>query len=687
MKGLSTGAFKLLRVALLLALVTGCATRMGPLPVDEDVSDLEPMIALEALRDDTRFYVRYRQGDQLRFSGGSWRGALEPDAGGEASNYTAPALTPLEYHRLLPWDALPEEAVDLPILGVEQWHLLRDRMLSNAVPAAGAGLVIDFGRAEYFLYYDEQGAFQVSRLLDKPADYRVQEVVPFDDFIRRGRPVLEAFLVEQGITQREFILNTGDVGPYSLPFIYVNTQRRRLAFIRNVPLGAAASSSLPGLRGGQALTHMLHSHLTGLAVRPVSSMYRLFFLLTDTTVATLRFDWATGLSGRPVPPVVESPPMDLEQWERDLDGISGRPTSKGTVNFLVDGEAYFIRLIDSVSAAQESVDLQTYIFDNDDYAVKIAELLKRRSNEGIEVRVLLDGLGTIAGTMADAESLPEEHEPPASVRLFLQEDSQVRVRQKANPWFTGDHVKATIVDRQTAFVGGMNIGREYRYDWHDLMLEIRGPLVDKIRREFHLAWGQAGPLGDLGYVIAQMTPTLRAAEDEGYPLRLLLTGPGNYEIYRAQLEAIRRAQSYVYVQNAYLTDDRVLRELVLARRRGVDVRVVIPLETDHGPISRSNVLAINLMLEHGIRVYLYPGFSHVKAAIYDGWVCVGSANFDRLSFRLNRELNIASSDPAVAKQLLERLFEPDFAVSPELLEPVPQQWLDHLVEIVGDYLY
>jgi len=93
------------------------------------------------------------------------------------------------------------------------------------------------------------------------------------------------------------------------------------------------------------------------------------------------------------------------------------------------------------------------------------------------------------------------------------------------------------------------------------------------------------------------------------------------------------------------------------------------------------------MLEHGIRVYIYPGFSHVKAAIYDGWVCVGSANFDRLSLRINRELNIASSDPTIAGQLLERLFVPDFLGSPELTEPIPERWIDHLVEIVSDFLY
>ena len=93
------------------------------------------------------------------------------------------------------------------------------------------------------------------------------------------------------------------------------------------------------------------------------------------------------------------------------------------------------------------------------------------------------------------------------------------------------------------------------------------------------------------------------------------------------------------------------------------------------------------MIENGVRVFIYPGFSHVKAAIYDGWACVGSANFDRLSLRINRELNIASSDPDIAAALNAELFEPDFERSAELTKPLPERWADPLVELLGDYVY
>ncbi len=683
-------AVTLVVVAALL-LLGGCASTKPPPSVLDDsaVNESLSMIALEGYRDDTNFFIKYQMGERVFYGGGNWRDRVEliEDPAPAPENYAVPTLVPIQYRQSEPWEALPEDRVEIPIFPVEQWRRLRNQMLRSVVPGDGNGIVVDFGHAEYFLYYDREGVFQATRVQDKPANYHVQAVLRFDEFMRGGRPILRRFLRENKIDATEFAFNTGDTGLYSLPFLYINTERRLLVFVRNAPLGPVAVTQVPGLRGGQAFGHVMHSHLTNLLLRPVSSLYRLFFTVGDTAVSTLSFDWATGLADEPVPELADAPPMDLARWEQDLENIARKSATSGEIEFLVDGERFFPRFIDRVSRAQESVRLQTYIFDNDDYAVGIGELLKRRSNEGVEVRVLLDGFGTITSTMADSESVPEHHEPPASVRRFLERDSQVQVRQKANPWFTGDHVKSTVIDQQLAYVGGMNIGREYRYDWHDLMMELRGPVVDKIAREFDIAWAHAGPLGDLGYVVEQARPFERRNTEPGKPMRVLLTSPGDYEIYNAQIEAARRAQSYIYVQNAYFTDDSLLRELVLARRRGVDVRVIIPMETDHGPITRSNILAANLMLENGIRVYIYPGFSHVKASIFDGWICVGSANFDRLSLRINRELNIASSDPGFASDLLETLFEPDFRASPELNGLIPERWVDHLVEIFGDYVY
>ena len=93
------------------------------------------------------------------------------------------------------------------------------------------------------------------------------------------------------------------------------------------------------------------------------------------------------------------------------------------------------------------------------------------------------------------------------------------------------------------------------------------------------------------------------------------------------------------------------------------------------------------MLEHGIRVFIYPGMSHVKAAVFDGWVCLGSANWDKWSLAINKELNLASSHPDAVNGLVKRVFEADFTKSPELTEPFPERWSDFLIEFLGDYMF
>jgi cardiolipin synthase len=314
-------------------------------------------------------------------------------------------------------------------------------------------------------------------------------------------------------------------------------------------------------------------------------------------------------------------------------------------------------------------------------------MLKRRSNEGINVKILLDGLGTTVSTMEEQESLPEGHVGPSSVPMYLEDDSAVDVRMAANPWLTGDHVKTVIIDKRLAFTGGMNIAREYRYDWHDMMIELEGPVVDRVQFEFEKAWAHAGLLGDLGYFVRRISPKPRRADDVGKPIRLLFTRADHPEIFLAQRLAAKRARQYIYIQNAYFTDDAMLYELAQARMRGVDVRVIMPLVTDRGPITKNNALAANALLAHGVRVFIYPGMSHIKAAVFDGWACLGSANLDRWSLKLNKELNVATSEPDPVRRLEAALFEVDFERSVELTEPFPERWSDYLIEVVGDYVF
>jgi len=434
----------------------------------------------------------------------------------------------------------------------------------------------------------------------------------------------------------------------------------------------------------QGLTHVIGSHL-GIVTRPVTAGKRLFFLVYDTLKDTIGWPAISAAAKRVILELPGSGTMDLKAWEQRLDDMTGSKTSYGTLDFLVDGKEFFPRFFNAVEGASRSVHIRTYIFDNDDFAVNVADTLKERSNE-VDVKVLLDGLGTIMATAVRPETLPPGYEPPGSVRDYLTSGSRVRVRQQLNPWFTGDHSKTVIVDNERAFIGGMNFGREYRYEWHDLMVEVNGQVVGDIADNFGKAWAGGGFLGDIESFFYSLKTRIKKDPDQGYPVRLLYTKPGASEIRNTQLEAIRRSRSYIYLENPYLTDDRVLNELVKASRRGVDVKVVLPEDAESGVINRSNVLAANRMLKNGIEVYLLPYMSHVKAAIYDGWACFGSANFDKLSFRVNYEVNLATSHESAVQDLIDRLFIPDFEASLKLMEELPVQAYDFLLELAADQL-
>lgn len=655
---------------------------------EEEATD--SLTAVEAYIGERNFFISYESEDGLIYSGGNWSNRIDLPALRQSTDgiYEGPYILPLEYHQRERWQSLPESPLVPRLLSSKQWSRFTQELFDTILPDKEmTGIVMHFGEEDYFLYNNDINNFEARLLTDKPANYTVAAQFDFKDFMRSSLPRLEEFLAGEGVTERRIVFSTGDMGRYSLPFVYINLDLPIAVFVRYAPAPKDRPTADEGTQAVQSAGHVAQSHLGGLAVRPFSSIYRLVFVAKDAAVETVTPSWLVTLEAQPIPELNDGPGMDLDEWETQLDDITRLPATKGTIRYLIDGQQFFTRFVDAITTAEDFVYIRTYIFDNDDYAEKIGLLLRRRSDEGIDVKILLDGLGTIVATGADDESMPQDYEAPESVRQFLEADSGVDVRQSKNPWIVaGDHVKTTIIDGTVAFAGGMNIGREYRYSWHDLMMELNGPVVDILHHEFSNAWAHAGPLGDFGYAFHRLKPNPHEAEDIGYSLRVLHTDPGQAEIFLAQRAAIRNARHHIYIENAYFTDDAMLYELARARRRGVDVRVILPLIGNHGPINQSNILAANAMLEHGIRVFVYPGMSHLKAAIFDGWACLGSANWDKLSFRTNKELNIATSHPEAVAELNRRVFVPDFERSVELTEPFPERWSDHLAEVVADYV-
>jgi cardiolipin synthase len=287
--------------------------------------------------------------------------------------------------------------------------------------------------------------------------------------------------------------------------------------------------------------------------------------------------------------------------------------------------------------------------------------------------------------------MPGNFTAPGNMESYLQRGSKVNVRPIANPWLAASHTKSFIIDGKQAWLGGMNFGREYRYDWHDLMVELQGPFVAQMEADFTRFWAHAGPGGDLAWLRAKLFPPADETRSEPIPKDAILVRPiytrvQHHEIEQTQLAAIRSAQQRIWIEHAYLTDHRIINELLAARRRGVDVRVILSEKNDSPIVGASHLVTISDLLQNGIRVYAYPGFTHVKAALFDGWACLGSANFDRFSLQANYEFNIGFSGAKQVDTLARRLFQADFAESREIhtLPEVP--WSSYLADWLANEL-
>jgi cardiolipin synthase len=558
--------------------------------------------------------------------------------------------------------------------------LVTEVMTSIAPRAPGEAALAVVQGEEIAFFLDDRGTLRMSRLQDKPADRRVTRVVGEGGFAAQADAILGKSYGD-GAT---LLFRCGDpAGGDS--FVFFDLERRQSVLVAGLPEDEGRDlRRLLHFAAQVPDTLVLRGQALGILTRPVSSVGRLAWLVSQTAIKLVppRF---VGRSEAP-PPVVARGGMDVAAWERELDAMGIAAPLPAAITPLIGGEAFFTEFVQAIQDARESISIRLFIFDNDDYAIGIADLLKRRSRE-VRVRVLIDSLGTLGASQGEPPAA-ESARRPLSVARYLRVGSEVEVREVPDPLLVLDHTKTIIVDGRQAYLGGMNIGHEYRYEWHDMMVALDGPLVGRLRRDFDRAWAHAGPGGDFAYLAS-----LGAKEASGggrepghVDVRPIYTRPFDPQLLRAQLAAMRRAERAIWVEQPYVSDDTLIRALIDARARGVDVRLIVPSSGDSRFMNSANLLAASALVRNGVRVYVYPGMTHVKAALYDGWACLGSANFDKLSLRINQETNVATSDPVFVGRLRRELFEADFARSRELVEPPSAGWGTYVSAYVAGQL-
>ena len=571
------------------------------------------------------------------------------------------------------------------VIAGAEWNRLATNLIAVLTPSApGHGVYYQGFLADRLLYRDAQGASVSVPIGEQPKEVTIDRRFSIDETLE-----LMAWLVEDGLARSHpgdvlFLLMAPNSKRFPQPLL-LDRRQRECVWLTPAVLYDTTERGLGLSATAQGLSALfLEGHVVAMLKNPVSSLARLGDIGVQTVVRLLRLPMPKPGSEYPVP--ARSQGMDLAQWEAWLDRHTGTRQEEGSIDLLLDGERFFPRLRQAIAEATNHIHFDVYIFDKDDVAVGIANQLKQRSHQ-VDVKVILDRLGSIgAGMVPPGTPLPEDFIFPGSICSYLKENSRVRVRPFLNPWFSSDHSKLYLVDGTFAWMGGMNLGREYRYEWHDLMVELQGPVVASLEEEFGRDWAHAGVLGDLAYVAelakGPKEPGIVPSPNHWIKMRLLPTKTAWKPFSAAVLGAIHKAQNYIYIENPYLFDKGVVTDLVRARNRGVDVRIVLPRVNDFKAAGRSNLIIANYLLQHGIRVYFYPGMTHVKALLADDWACVGSANLNHLSLRLCQEHNVATSDATFTTRLRRELFEEDFSRSFELTDPVAVDWVDLLSDQV-----
>jgi hypothetical protein len=280
---------------------------------------LEPLVALEAFGANGEFLISYQSAAGVIYGGGNWSNRIDlaTEASDDDLTYSGPYILPLEYQQLERWAEVAEKEIIPTLLSLEQWNRFHERLFASVVPRMEqAGIVMHFDNDDYFLFYNEANRFECRLFLNKPSNYSVKESINFRDFLRLALPQLDQFLAEEGISNRRVVFSTGDTGAYSLPFLYVNLDLPVVVFLRYAPLPRNGSPAPAATQTAQSVGHIAQSHLGGLALRPVSSVFRLLFAATDLAVETIRPTWLATLESDPIPEVAEGYDQIPDRWRR-----------------------------------------------------------------------------------------------------------------------------------------------------------------------------------------------------------------------------------------------------------------------------------------------------------------------------------------------------------------------------------
>ncbi|HTY16005.1 MAG TPA: cardiolipin synthase [Methanoregulaceae archaeon] len=372
--------------------------------------------------------------------------------------------------------------------------------------------------------------------------------------------------------------------------------------------------------------------------------------------------------------LLKGPDMHLDdRWSGSLQRMvlmlleSNRAivTNDNQITVYTKGSEKFSALIEAIRKASHHVHLEYFILKDDGLGKEVMAALTERARAGVEVRLLVDGIGSGRLPRRFFDDLVSEGGHYAVFFPSLIPFFNYRINYR-------NHRKIAVIDGKLAFIGGFNIGDDYvgkgkRWGfWRDTAVKIEGSAAAAAQLRFFQDWNYAS-----GQKIDFHPVYFPENEDKsGSIVQIVSGGPDTQwnPVKESYMKMINSATETVYIQTPYfIPDESVVDSLRIAALSGLDVRIMIPTKPDHLFVYWASHSYIEQLLPSGVRAYTYDnGFLHAKTIVIDGAVAsVGSANWDLRSFHLNFETNAVIYDPFIAGELKEA-FEHDLVHCREL---------------------
>jgi len=338
-----------------------------------------------------------------------------------------------------------------------------------------------------------------------------------------------------------------------------------------------------------------------------------------------------------------------------IEEILGLPfTEENHVRLLRSGKEIFESIFESIKDARHIICIEFYIFKNDDTGRRLAELLKEKVSQRVQVYILYDHFGSFSTPIKFWLSLQKAG---ISIRI-----SHPLKWSAPSQHIYRDHKKLLIIDGEKAFIGGFNIGDEYhgylikrKEAWRDTGIYLKGPIAATLLEIFKKSWS------------AWKGKTIeweKAPEPlkNGVPVIPIFTSSakGRKKLRKLFFYSISNAKETILLTNAYFTPSkRMLTVLEDAVKRGVKIKLLLPGKSDFLPVFYASRASYNKLLSIGAEIYVYQDrILHAKSAVFDScWSIIGSANLDFQSLRRNDESNVGIFDNDFARQMTETFME------------------------------